>query len=331
MTTDWQAASQAVAAAQTILVVTHVKPDGDAIGSLVGLANALREQGKTVDAVVDGGVPGAFLFLSGAEHIKPAIETGNWDLMISVDASDEERIGQTGAYGKANSRQVINLDHHPTNTGFGDVLLVAPEAASATEIIYFWLHEIGLPISPEVASPLLTGLVTDTLGFRTSNVNPTTLDIARQLMEAGAPLQEIVQRTLVSKPYSAVELWRASLQSVKLQDSIISAVITRADLKRARLPEATDSGLIGFLISVDEAAIAVIFKETSERKIEISLRSKPGFDVSEVAFSLGGGGHRQASGATIDGPLEAAQARVMPLLQDAVKEGLAVVGLLEHQ
>jgi phosphoesterase RecJ-like protein len=251
--------------------------------------------------------------------------------MISVDASDEERTGQAGAYGRANSRRVINLDHHPTNTGFGDVLLVVPEAVSASEIVYFWLREMRQPISPEVATPLLTGLVTDTLGFRTSNVNPITMDIARQLMDAGAPLHEIVQRTLVSKPYSTVELWRASLQSVKLKESIISAVITRVDLKRARLPEATDSGLIGVLISVDEAAIAVIFKETSEGKIEISLRSKPGFDVSHVAFSLGGGGHRQASGATLDGPLEAAQARVMPMLQAAVKEGLSVVGLPERQ
>jgi phosphoesterase RecJ-like protein len=251
--------------------------------------------------------------------------------MISVDASDEERTGQAGAYGSANSRGVINLDHHPTNTGFGDVLLIAPEAVSASVIVFLWLREMKHSISPEVATPLLTGLVTDTLGFRTSNVNPTTLDIARQLMEAGAPLHEIVQRTLVSKSYTAVELWRASLQSVKLKDSIISAVITRADLKRARLPEATDSGLIGFLISVDEAVIAVIFKETSEGKIEISLRSKPGFDVSPVAFNLGGGGHRQASGATIDGPLEAAQARVMPLLHAAVKEGQPVVGLLERQ
>jgi phosphoesterase RecJ-like protein len=330
MTTDWKAASQAVADAQKILVVTHVKPDGDAIGSLVALANALRERGKVVEAAVDGGVPAPFLFLVGAEHVKSTLSTGAWDLMISADASDKERMGLVGAYGEANSRMVINLDHHPTNTGFGDIHLVAPEAVSAAEIIFLWLREMRHPISPEVAAPLLTGLVTDTLGFRTSNVNPTTMDIARQLMEAGALLHEIVQRTLVSKPYSAVELWRASLQSVKLHDSIISAVITRADLKRARLPEATDSGLIGVLISVDEAVIAVIFKETSDGKIEISLRSKPGFDVSEVAFGLGGGGHRQASGATIDGPLEAAQARVMPLLKAAVKEGLPVVGLLER-
>jgi phosphoesterase RecJ-like protein len=331
MRTDWSAASQAAADSKTILVVTHVKPDGDAIGSLVGLANALREQGKTVTAVVDGGVPGAFQFLPGVEYIQSTLVSGSWDLMVSVDASDEERTGLAGVFGRARSQRVINLDHHPTNTGFGDILLVMPEAVSATEIVFRWLPSMGHPLSPGVAVPLLAGLVTDTLGFRTSNVNPTTLDIAQQLMEAGASLAEMMQRTLVSKPFSAVQLWREALPSVKMEDSIISAVITRANLKRAHLADVTDSGLIGVLISVEEAAIAVIFKETAEGRVEISLRSKPGFDVSEVALGLGGGGHKQASGATINGPLEAAQARVMPLLRAAVKERLSLVGLPEHQ
>jgi phosphoesterase RecJ-like protein len=331
MTIDWNAATEAVDAAQTILVVTHIKPDGDAIGSLVGLANALRERGKLVDAAVDGGVPLPFLFLPGADLVKPSLNAGDWDLMISVDASDEERIGLAGQHGMVHSKKVINLDHHPTNTGFGDVALVAPEAVSATEVIFNWLHDMGHPISPEVAVPLLTGLVTDTIGFRTSNVVPATMAVAQQLMEAGASLADIVQRTLVRKPYSTIALWRESLQSVVLRDSVISATITRADLKKAHLPDVTDSGLVGLLIAVEEASIAVVFKEMADGRIEISLRSKPGFDVSQVAYSLGGGGHRQASGATIDGPLEAAQARVMPLLQAAVKEGLPLVGLPERQ
>lgn len=331
MTIDWSAATQAVDAARTILVVTHIKPDGDAIGSLVGLANALRERGKTVDAAVDDGVPSLFLFMVGAETVKASLDAGEWDLMISVDASDMERIGLTGAYGMAHSQKVINLDHHPTNTGFGDIHLIVPEAVSASEVIFTWLSSIGHPISLDVATPLLTGVVTDTLGFRTSNVTSYSLGVAQQLMEAGAPLADIVQRTLVSKPYNTVELWREALPSVRLHDSIISAVVTRANLKKARLPEASDSGLAGFLIAVEEANIAVVFKETSEGRVELSFRSKPGFDVSGVAFGLGGGGHKQASGATINGSLDAAQARVMPLLEAAVKAGMPVVGLPEPQ
>lgn len=331
MTIDWSAATQAIDAAQTILVVTHIKPDGDAIGSLLGLANALRERGRTVDAAVDDGVPSIFLFIAGVETVKSSLDAGQWDLMISVDASDEERIGLTGAYGMAHSQRVINLDHHPTNTRFGDIHLIVPEAVSASEIVFTWLDSMAHPISADVAAPLLTGLVTDTIGFRTSNVTSYALGAAQQLMEAGASLADIVQRTLVSKPYSAVELWREALPSVRLQGSIISAAVTRANLKNAKLPEATDSGLVGFLIAVEEAKVAVVFKETTEGRVELSFRSKPGFDVSEVAFSLGGGGHKQAAGATINGPLEAAQARVRPLLEAAVKEGMPVVGLPERQ
>jgi bifunctional oligoribonuclease and PAP phosphatase NrnA len=324
MTTDWNAAAQAVNAAQTILIVTHIKPDGDAIGSLVGLANALRERGKSIEAAVDDGVPGFLMFLPGAKTILPKLKKGKWDLMIAVDASDEERIGLVGAYGQANSQKVVNLDHHPTNTGFGDIHLIMPEAVSATEVIFEWLHEMGHPISQDTAVPLLTGLVTDTLGFRTSNVRPSTLFIAQQLMESGASLSDIVARTLVSKSYSTIELWRQALQSVTLQDSIIAAAITRADLQQAHLPDATDSGLVGLLIAVQEATIAAVFKELADGKVEISFRSKPGYDVAGVAFSLGGGGHKQASGVTIDGPLDAAQERVMPLLREAVKEGAPV-------
>jgi phosphoesterase RecJ-like protein len=331
MTIDWEAATQAVEAAKAVLIVTHVKPDGDAIGSLTGLANALRERGKMVDTAVDDGVPGVYKFLAGAETVKSSLDTGEWDLMISVDASDVERIGKSGAYGMAHSQKVINLDHHPTNTGFGDVHLIDPEAVSATEMIFTWLGRMAHPVSLSVATSLLTGLMTDTIGFRISNVTPYTLEVAQRLMEAGAPLADIMQRTLVNRPYSTLELWRESLPSVTLKATIISAVITRANLKKARLPEATDSGLIGFLIAVEEANIAVVFKETAEGRIELSFRSKPGFDVGGVAFNLGGGGHKQAAGATINGPLEAAQARVMPLLEAAVKEGMSVVGFPERQ
>src|SRR5690606_29021244 len=114
--TNWNEATQAVDAANTILVVTHLKPDGDAIGSLLGLTNMLRERGKTVTAVVDDGVPDFLRYVPGADTVLPELTTGEWDVMISTDASDEERTGRAGIYGRAHSRIVINLDHHPTNT-----------------------------------------------------------------------------------------------------------------------------------------------------------------------------------------------------------------------
>lgn len=320
-TAQWADAIQAVQAANRIVVVTHLNPDGDAIGSLLGLTNALREMGKDVTAAVDGGVPNYLRFLTGVETVLPLLETGDWDLLVSVDASDEERTGLSGIYARAHSAKIINLDHHPTNTLFGDIFLVVPTAVSATEIILNWLESFPHPISVPVAVALLTGLVTDTRGFRTSNVLPATLGCAQRLLEAGASLTMITARTLDSMTYATVELWKHVLPSVVLDGPVISATVLCEDIRRANMTERDSGGLVSWLLSTDQAMVAVVFKELENGNVELSMRSKPGFDVGSVAFGLGGGGHKQASGATIPGPIEAARDRVVPLLQQAAREG----------
>lgn len=323
--TNWNEAAAAVHSAQNILLVTHVSPDGDAIGSLLAMTNAVRAMGKTADAAVDGGVPDFLRFLPGAETVLSQLETGTWDLMISLDASDELRTGLVGVYGRANSAEVINLDHHATNTLFGDIHLVMPHAVSATEVVYDWLISMDVVIERSVAVPLLTGLVTDTLGFRTSNVKVRTLEIAQHLMQAGASLTEVTARTLDNRTFDGVTLWKHALATVQLEQQVISAVISQEALKQSSMNEPTDAGLVGFLVKVNEAMIAVVFKELADGRVEISLRAKPGYDVSQIAYGVGGGGHKQAAGATIPGPLSEAQARVMPLLFQAVREGQLII------
>jgi len=322
-TPNWPGAVRAIDAAASILLVTHVNPDGDAIGSLLGLAAALRERGRRVDAAVDGGVPDFLAFLAGADSVRDGLDAGEWDLMISLDASDEARTGQAGAYGRAHSRAVMNVDHHPTNTFFGDIFLVLPEAVSTTEVLFRLLDHMRQPLSAEVATALLTGLVTDTLGFRTNNVTAATLRIAVALMEAGAPLREVIARTLNNKSYKVLLLWQRALASMTLHDQVIAASISQEDLRSAGLADATDAGLSSFLVSAREAVIAVVFKELEDGRVELSMRSKPGYDVASVALGLGGGGHVQAAGATIDGPLPAARARVLALLQQVAQSGSA--------
>jgi bifunctional oligoribonuclease and PAP phosphatase NrnA len=318
---QWAEATQAVEQAQSILLVTHIFPDGDAVGSLVALATALSQNGKTVDTAIDGGVPDVFDFIPGTEQVKNKLTIGSWDLLISLDASDEKRTGSVGEYGRTHSQTVINLDHHATNIFFGDIFLVMVEAVSATEVVYDWMQFMQQPLPREVAVPLLTGLVTDTLGFRTSNVTAKTLSIAQALMEAGASLTEVTARTLDSKSYRVVKLWKEVLPSVTLDGTVISATVTREDMKKAGLVDASDGGLVGFLIKVNEAMIAAVFRETDNGQVELSFRSKRGYDVAQVAFSLDGGGHTQAAGATISGPLEKAKKRVMPMLKQASRLG----------
>ncbi len=326
MTTNWIEAVAAVNRANSILVVTHVKPDGDAIGSLLGTAIALREMGKKVDAAVDGGVPDYLRYIPQQETVLSELKQGQWDLMISVDASDEPRTGDVGIYGREHSAVVINLDHHATNTMFGNIHLVVPEAVSASEIVYDFLLKFDKPISQAVATALLTGLVTDTMGFRTNHVLPRTLEIAHQLMLAGGPLVDIINRTMVSKPLTDILLWQQVFPSVEFKDGIISAVVTPENLKAIELPDMTDAGLVSTLVTADEVMIAVVFKVQSDNKVEISLRSKVGYDVAAVAFALGGGGHKPAAGATIEGTLEEVKARVMPMLEAVVKQGKQISG-----
>ncbi|MDX2137880.1 MAG: DHHA1 domain-containing protein [Chloroflexota bacterium] len=310
----WTEATHAVQSANRLLLVTHVEPDGDAIGSMLGLGLALRALGKTVDVAVDGGVPSYLRYIPGSDTVLEKLKTGAWDVMISLDSSDEARTGDCGAYGRANSPVVINLDHHQSNTGFGHIHLVNAAAVSATEVVQDWLPYLGQPLTPDIATALMTGLVTDTIGFRVSSVQPRTLLLAAALMQAGAPMYDIIQRTLNSKDFRDIQLWQQALPSVTLQDGVISGVVRVADWKAVGMDDTTDSGLVGYLITTDEARVAVVYKEKVSGEVEVSLRSKPGYDVSTVAFELGGGGHKQASGATVPGPVDEAIARVAPLL-----------------
>lgn len=316
LTTQWNEAYQAVQQAQRILVVTHISPDGDAIGSMLGTANALRAIGKSVDTAVDEGVPPFLAFLPQSQHIMAELNSGQWDLMISVDASDEQRTGAVGAYGRANSTQVINLDHHATNTGFGNLHLIDPQAVSATQIVYEWFAWCGFPITYEVAVPLLTGLVTDTLGFRISGVTPRTLEIAQALMQAGASLPEITARALDTMTYNGLRLWALALNRATLENGVMYASLTRDDYVLAGTDD--EAGLSGFLVRVQEAKISAVFNEQPDGKINVSMRAKKGYDVAQVALMFGGGGHKPAAGATIDGTLEQVRAQVLAALFEMV-------------
>jgi len=324
-TPQWIEATQAVDAATTILIVTHVKPDGDAIGSLMALTHILRERGKLVTPAVDDGVPEHLRYIPGTEGVISKLKGGKWDLMISVDASDEARTGVAGVWGRKRCPKVINLDHHPTNTMFGDLFIVVPDAVSSTEIVYDWMLHMGQSLAQPTAVALLTGLITDTRGLRTSNVKSRTLEIAQRLIEAGASLTEVVEKALDNTSYRTIQLWKRGLATVDMANGVIEATITQADLQEVGAVEATDYGLVSLLSGVNEAMVAIVYKEQPGNKVELSIRCKPGFDVGSVAFALGGGGHKQASGATIDGPLDDAKARVRPLLEEAVKQGTLTI------
>jgi phosphoesterase RecJ-like protein len=317
----WTEVYDTLMAAERIVVVSHPHPDGDAIGSLLGLTNQLRALGKNVTCAVDEGVPEFLQFVPGSETVLPTLESGDWDLVVFVDAGDLDRAGKVGAYALAHAPRIVNIDHHPTNPRFGDVALVVPESASAAEIICELWERVGhTDYGRSVAVPLLTGMVTDTIGFRTSSTTPRTLELAVKLMQRGASLTEITARTLDVMDLDELELWKRVLPRVMVEDQIAYVSVQAADVASVGMENATDAGIVQFLVRVNQIMVACVFKEDNG-EVRLSLRSKRGYDVASVAKSLGGGGHLQASGATLHMSLAEAEALVLPLLRDVVRKG----------
>jgi len=293
--------------AEKIMVVSHLRPDGDAIGAMVALGLAIEATGKSAQMVLEDGIPVSYRHLEGSDrvltHPKEPV-----DLVIVLDTSDLKRAGNVlNGYDPPD----INIDHHITNENFGKINLVVPKAVATTEILAENMIEFGLSINQPVASALLTGLVTDTIGFRTSNVTPGVLRLAANLMERGANLGELYTRSLTNKSYEAIRFWGAGLTKLNRDNEIVWTTLTLDDRKESGYQGRDDADLINVLSTIHDFAVYIIFVEQPNKKVKVSWRAKPELDVSIVASSFGGGGHPAASGAEIQGDLDAVRQKVL--------------------
>ncbi len=297
---------QLIKGAEKILVISHIHPDGDAVGSLLGLGIALQEAGKTVSMVLADGVPASFRQLPGAAKITRKVQ-GTFDATIVVDASDLPRIGS------AYTGQVIdlNIDHHITNLNFARINLIDPHAEATSAILATHLPQWGLEIGEPVAKALLTGIVSDTIGFRTSNVRPQTLRMAADLMDKGANLSELYNRALIRRSYEAARFWGQGLESLQREGRLVWTTLTLSDRAKSSYPGNDDADLVNILSSIDDSDICIIFVEQKDNHIKVSWRAQPGWDVSAIALQFGGGGHPAASGADITGSLGEVQQKVL--------------------
>ncbi|MBS1252003.1 MAG: Bifunctional oligoribonuclease and PAP phosphatase NrnA [Anaerolineales bacterium] len=299
-----------IRAAERIYIGTHIDPDGDAIGSLLGLAWALRDLGKQVTAACADSVPDVYGFLPGSDgvtHEAPVDE----DLIISLDAGGLDRLGKLYDPDRFAGKPVVNIDHHVTNTRFGDVVLVDPQAAATTEILYLLADRLELPLPPQSPVCFLTGIMTDTRSFRTSNTTPRVLQVAARLMQAGAPLTDIVQQIYESKPVASLCLLGQVLESMHKADRIIWSELTHNMLRACHAKAEDANGIINLLNSTHEADMAILFREDADGSVDVGFRSKPHVNVAEIAVALGGGGHPQASGCQLSGALPDVRDRVL--------------------
>ena len=301
-------AKAALNAAQQVIILSHERPDGDAVGSLLALTLSLERAGKNATPVLLEGVPSRFRFLPGADKVTSDIPSGG-DLLILVDAADLQR---TGFPVETLPRQPdINIDHHPTNTDFALINIVNQKASATTEILYDIIPQLGLEIDTEVATNLMTGLITDTIGFRTDSVTPRTLEIASELVGLGAPMAEIYSRTLNQRSFVSAQYWGKGLSRLEKENGILWTSLTIEDRNAVGYPGSDDADLVNLLATIKGNQVVLIFVEQIGGKVKVSWRSRQGVDVAAIAFSFGGGGHEQAAGATIEGEMQEIQERVL--------------------
>jgi bifunctional oligoribonuclease and PAP phosphatase NrnA len=322
---------RAIAKAKQVMVITHVGPDGDALGSLTAVTQALQRLHKEVIPVCESDVANRFYFLPTIDQIvkKPAA-AARFDLIIAVDCADASRMGEQFGNLPQPRPVLINIDHHVTNSLFGDLNWVE-ECPSTAEMLYQLFLELGWEIDAGVALSLLTGVVTDTLGFRTPNVTPNTMRIASELMEAGADLPLVTMQTLNLKPLSTLRLWQIGLNQMRLEEGLMWTSITNRERESIGYRNDSSSGLVNLLADVDRVAVGVVLMEMDDGSIRVGFRSRPPYDVAELAQSLGGGGHPQAAGCTMDGPLAKAEAEIVErckqlILQQAPAQTLRLDG-----
>jgi phosphoesterase RecJ-like protein len=303
--------------AKRIQIITHISPDGDAIGSMLGLSWALRAIGKeTVPVSVDG-CPDTFQFLPGVEEIvKKADPT--CDITILVDCADQHRAGKPAE--KLGRQPDLNFDHHITNPGFAKVNFVDAGMTATGELLTNLLPGLGLPLTKDAAECLLCGLVSDTLGFRTANTGAAALATAQTLMAAGADLPSIYDKALNRRSFAAIKLWGNTLAGAQVADGIAWATIPLAMKQSVGYNGKGDADVVSVLSTIDEAQIVIVMIENSEG-VKISWRARPGIDVAKIAQSFGGGGHVSAAGANIPGTL----ADVEPKILAATRLSLGVV------
>jgi bifunctional oligoribonuclease and PAP phosphatase NrnA len=312
---------EAIAASRLVLVTSHVRPDGDAVGSLLGLGQMLRLLDKDVTLTLQDPVPGEFWRLPGADAIVPPDAVrGAFDTVIVVDSSSPDRMGTVWRDAYADLPLLV-IDHHVTNTLFGTVNWVAADNAATCQMLVTLADALNLSLQPDLAQCLLAGLVTDTLCFRTSNTTADVLAAGMRMLQNGAVLTDITETMLDQRPFSVLRLWGQVLDGVQSEDGVIWAAVSRAALAATASPDGEDGSLSSLLIRTKGADISVSFLEkldpAGNPQVECSFRARRGFDISTVALQLGGGGHPAAAGCTVPGTLAETAALVVPLLKAA--------------
>lgn len=292
---------QKLRGAREIVVVSHISPEGDAIGSALALTMGLRELGKRVEAICHSGLPKRYAFLPGADEVKqfPSFQP---DLLVLVDCADLERADIPENL-KLSAKSVAVIDHHPQKSGDekGWVVWVEPKAAATGEMIFTLLRTLGVTITEEIATCLYAALISDTGAFHFGNTTPGTLKLAASLLEHGVDPQELAYRVIEARSFAATQLLARMLSKAKFEPELglCWSVLTIQDFRKTKTTDEDTENFVNFLRAVEGVEVAVLFREIEPKHIKVSFRSKGRVNVAAIANQFGGGGHPAAAGCRV--------------------------------
>jgi phosphoesterase RecJ-like protein len=311
---------QTIRDSDTLCIVGHIRPDGDCIGSQLGLAYALKNAGKKVTVWNEDPLPRKLAFLDPDRLLDTPKQGKKFDLVIATDCASYERLGKAGDCIKERGA-LINIDHHASNTRYGDLNWISDDEPSSGELIYRLLQSGHWPITPPIADCLFTAVSTDTGSFQYPSTRPATYHCAAHLVERGANLEKISNEVYQSYPLSRVRLLRHVYSRFKLthDDQIAYFWLRKIDYTRTGAGPEDSEGLIDHIRAIEPVVVACLFEEMTEDLSRISLRSKSEkVDVNEIAKQFGGGGHHAAAGARIPGRPMTTQRRVINAIKKAL-------------
>ena len=293
--------------AKKTLLLTHKNPDGDALGSLLALFLVLNRIGKNITPACADPAPENFHFLPGVEKIVQDFEATEFDLVIVLDCGDPHQTNFDKSKPELwdGSRKLIKIDHHTLATEWGDMKLVYPDACATCFILEKIFEELHVPIRPDVATCLLTGISTDTGSFQHSNTSPAVLRLAAKLLRAGANLVVFTKNVFQTTPISTMKLWGRVLDTVKqTKDSITLAVAQQKDFNETGAKISELAGVVNYVNAVPNAKFSILLTERDDL-VKASLRTqREDVNVAKIASTFGGGGHTKAAGFAVSGKLE---------------------------
>ncbi len=309
----------AIERGQRFLVSAHARPDGDAVGSILGCAMILEQLGKQVEMVSCDRVPLIYRTLPCSSAIRQVSRVeGEYDAVILLECDGIERSRLRGLEG----RFLINIDHHVSGRTFADINWIDTEACAVAEMVYDLAMHAGVRITPEMATCLYTAVLTDTGSFCYDGTDAHTFELAAELVRHGAKSAAIAKDVYFSHPTSKMMLLGAALSNLRREGRIAWMWVTHDDMLRTNAAEEDCEGIVNYAIAIAGVDVAIFLRELSNHRVRLSLRSKGEVNVARIAERFGGGGHQHASGCTLDGPLPDASEMILEVARDMLRSAV---------